>query len=111
MVIFHSLGLDVDSYVSDVVRHLPAGDQVFAFTFIYMAVAGYFSVYETECQIYGLGDGVDCVGHCIPQVVQIPVRHQIIEDAAAVTGKAAAAVGYDSAVNVRQDKVVRLFFG
>lgn len=76
-------GADVAAYVSYVVWHLPAGDQVFAFTFIYMAVAGYVFVYEAECQVYGLGFCVCCVGHCVSQVLHVPGGAHVIENAAA----------------------------
>ncbi len=75
-----------------------------------MAMAGYFFVYEAECQVYGLGFCVGCVGHCVAQVLEISGRAHIIKNVAAGMGYPAAAVSYQSAVDVCQDKVVRISF-
>jgi len=93
---------DVALYVSDVVRHLPAGDEKPVFTFIYVAIAGYCFVQEAECQVCGLGDGLVCVCHCVTQDIPVIVRYQIAEDAGAVLGKSSAAVCQNKAVGIYQ---------
>jgi hypothetical protein len=56
-----AMWMSISPYIPDIVLDLPSGNEVSVFTFIYMAVAGHCFVYEAECQVYGLGDGVSGV--------------------------------------------------